>query len=199
MKNRIVSTHMYAYVLLLGRFVPMAVDLRLFNFRNSLRSRVKFKMMRFLGKRISQLMSKRINFTMHSVDESKSHLIRFARQKTFGPAMGKKCTWKINKSSLRIVGVLFAFDAMARHSCELQPPAEPMPRRRTLLSGRRCQPSRQTSTRVGHMLFHFCLLGKGAEINALPGRKILMNLFTHLWSPCPPIDSSKICFHHLCV
>ena len=81
---------MYAYVLLLGRFVPMAVDLRLFNFRNSLRSRVKFKMMRFLGKRISQLMSKRINFTMHSVDESKSHLIRFARQKTFGLAMGIK-------------------------------------------------------------------------------------------------------------
>ena len=78
---------MYAYVLVLGRFVPMAVDLRLFNFRNSLRSRVKFKMMRFLGKRISQLMSKRINFTMHSVDESNSHLIRLARQTTFGPAM----------------------------------------------------------------------------------------------------------------
>ena len=81
---------MYAYVLLLGRFVPSAVDLRLFNFRNSLKSRVKFKTMRFPGKRISQLMSGRINFTMNLVDESKSHLIRFARQKTFGPAMGIK-------------------------------------------------------------------------------------------------------------
>ena len=125
--------------------------------------------------------------------------VAVGRQKTFGPAMGKTNTWKINKCSLIIVRVLFAFGATARHSCELQPPAEPMPRRRTLLSGRRCQPSRQTSTRVGHMLFHFCLLGKGAEINALPGRKILMNLFTHLWSPCPPIDSSKVFCHHLCV
>ena len=78
---------MYAYVLLLGRFIPMAVDLHLFNFRNSLNSRVKFKMKRLPGKRISQLMSGRINFTMNLVDESKSHLIRFARQKTFGPAM----------------------------------------------------------------------------------------------------------------
>ena len=112
--------------------------------------------------------------------------VAVGRQKTFGPAMGKKCTWKINESSLRIVWVLFAFDAMARHSCELQPPAEPMPRRRTSLSGRRCPLSRQTSTRVGHMLFHFCLSRKGAKINTLPGRKILIDLFTSLWSPFPP-------------
>ena len=79
---------MYAYVLLLGRFIPMAVDLHLFDLHNSLNSRVEFKTMRLPGKRISQLMSGRINFTMNLVDESKSHLIRFARQKTFGPAMG---------------------------------------------------------------------------------------------------------------
>ena len=78
---------MYAYVLLLGRFIPMAVDLHLFNCHNLLNSRVKFKMLRFPGKRMSQLMSGRIHFTMNLVDESKSHLIRFARQKTFRPAM----------------------------------------------------------------------------------------------------------------
>ena len=64
---------------------------------------------------------------------------------------GKKRIWKIDKCSLRIVRVLFAFGATAKHSCELQPPAGPMPRRRTLLSWRRCPLSRQSSTRVGHM------------------------------------------------
>ena len=33
---------MYAYVLLLGRFIPIAVDLHLFNPHNPLNSRVKF-------------------------------------------------------------------------------------------------------------------------------------------------------------
>ena len=36
------STHVYAYVLLLGRFIPIAVDLHLFNPHNPLNSRVKF-------------------------------------------------------------------------------------------------------------------------------------------------------------
>ena len=80
---------MYAYVLLLGRFIPIAVDLHLFNPHNPLTVESN-SMTRLPGERISQLMSGRINLTMHLVDESTSRLIRFRRQKTFGPAMGIK-------------------------------------------------------------------------------------------------------------
>ena len=95
---------------------------------------------------------------------------------------------------LRIVRVLLAFGATAKHSRELQPPAGPMPRRRTLLSGRRCPLSRQTSTRVGHMLFRFLFVKKGCRNQRTAGPKDFDGFVYKLVAPLPPIDSSKFFF-----